>query len=60
MEIIGFIILGVIIFVVVGILGWGLKGLGAIFGFLSEGWGSCLRVIAWIILILLFLLALAL
>ena len=29
MEIIGFIILGVIIFVVVGILGWGLKGLGA-------------------------------
>ena len=56
MEIIGLIILGVIIFVVVGILGWGLKGLGAIFGFLSKGWWSCLGVIVWIfIFFLLFL-----
>jgi len=58
MEIIGFIILGVIIFVVVGILGWGLKGLGAIFGFLGKGWGACLSVIFWIFLIIFFLLAL--
>jgi hypothetical protein len=58
MEIIGFIILGVIIFVVVGILGWGLKGLGAIFGFLTEGWWTCLGYVFLIFFIILLLLAL--
>ena len=58
LAIIGVIILLLIIFTAGGIFGWLLKGLGAIFEFLLEGWSSCLRVIAWIILILLFLMAL--
>jgi len=60
LAIIGIIVLGLIIFTSVGILGWIFKGIGGIFELLFDGWGSCLRVIAWIILIFLFLLALAL
>ena len=60
LAIIGVIILLLIIFTAGGILGWLFKGLGAIFEFLLEGWGSCLRVIFWIVLIILFLLAIAL
>ena len=59
LAIIGIIIVGLAIFTGGGILGWLLKGLGAIFEFLLEGWGSCLRVIVWIILIIMALLALA-
>jgi len=60
LAIIGILFLILIIFMSGGILGWLFKGIGAIFEFLLEGWGSCLRVIAWIVLILLFLLALVL
>ena len=59
LAIIGIIVLVFIIFTGGGILGWLFKGLGAIFEFLLEGWGSCLRVIVWIILIIMVLLALA-
>jgi hypothetical protein len=59
-TIIGVIVLIIIIFTGGGILGWIIKGIGSIFELLLDGWGSCLRVIAWIILIFLFLLALAL
>ena len=55
LTIIGVIVLIIIIFTGGGILGWLFKGLGAIFEFLLEGWGSCLRVIVWIILIFLLL-----
>lgn len=61
MEILVFIGLIVVILAVFtggGILGWIFKGIGSIFELLLDGWGSCLRVIAWIILILLFLMAL--
>lgn len=60
LTIIGLIVLVLIVFTGGGILGWVFKGIGGIFELLFDGWGSCLRVIAWIILILLFLLALAL
>ena len=60
LAIIGIIVLVLIVFTGGGILGWLLKGVGAIFELLLEGWGSCLRVIAWIVLILFLLLALAL
>ena len=60
LAIIGILFLILIIFMGGGILGWLFKGVGAIFEFLLEGWGSCLRVIVWIVLILLFLLALVL
>lgn len=57
---IGLLVLVLILFTGGGILGWIIKGIGSIFELLLDGWGSCLRVIAWIILILLFLLALGL
>lgn len=60
LAIIGIIVLGLIIFTSVGILGWIFKGMGSIFELLLDGWGSCLRVVAWIVLILFLLLALAL
>lgn len=60
LAIIGVIILLLIVFTAGGILGWLLKGLGTIFEFLLEGWGSCLRVLIWIVLIILFLLAIVL
>ena len=60
LTIIGILVLILIIFTGGGILGWLLKGIGAVFELLLDGWGSCLRVIVWIILILLFLLGLAL
>ena len=58
-TIIGVIVLIIIIFIGGGILGWLFKGFGAIFEFLLEGWSSCLRVIFWIILIIILILALA-
>lgn len=62
MEIIAIIglILIVIIFFAGGILGWLFHGLGAIFEFLLDGWGSCLRVILWIIIIFCLLVVLCL
>jgi len=60
LAIIGILVLLLIVFTGGGILGWIFKGIGSIFELLLEGWGSCLRVVAWIILILLFLLVLAL
>ena len=60
LTIIGLIVLVLIVFTGGGILGWIFKGIGSIFELLLEGWGSCLRVVAWIVLILLFLLVLVL
>ena len=59
LAIIGILALILIVFTGGGILGWLLKGIGSIFELLLEGWGSCLRVIVWIFLILLLLLVLA-
>lgn len=58
--IIGLIVVILAVFTGGGILGWIFKGIGSIFELLLDGWGSCLRVIVWIILIFLFLLVLAL
>lgn len=60
LAIIGLIVVGLIIFTGGGILGWIFKGIGAIIDLLLDGWGSCLRVVVWIILILLLLLVLVL
>ena len=60
LAIIGILVLILIVFTGGGILGWIFKGIGVVFEFLAEGWGSCLRVVAWIVLILFLLLALAL
>ena len=60
LALIGIFIVGLAIFTGGGLIGWVFKGIWTIFEFLLEGWGSCLRVVVWIILIFLFLLALAL
>ena len=60
LAIIGIIVLILIIFTGGGIVGWIFKGIGAFFELLIDGWGSCLKVVLWIIVIFLFLLALAL
>ena len=59
LAVIGLIVLVLAIFTG-GIIGWIFQGIGSIFELLLDGWGSCLRVIAWIIIIFLALLALAL
>ena len=60
LAIIGLFVLVLIIFTGGGILGWLFHGLGAIFEFLLDGWGSCLRVILWIIIIFCLLVVLCL
>ena len=60
LAIIGILVLILIVFTGGGILGWLLKGIGSVFELLLDGWGSCLKVIVWIILIFLFLIALVL
>lgn len=60
LAVIGLIVLILAIFTGGGIIGWIFKGIGSIFELLLDGWGSCLRVIAWIIIIFLALLAWAL
>lgn len=60
LVVIGLIVLVLIIFTGGGIIGWIFQGIGSIFELLLDGWGSCLRVIAWIIIIFLALLAFAL
>jgi hypothetical protein len=60
LAIIGIVVLILVIFTGGGILGWIFNGIGSIFELLLDGWGSCLKVIAWIIIIFLALLALAL
>jgi len=60
LAVIGLIVLVLAIFTSGGIIGWIFQGIGGIFELLLDGWGSCLRVIAWIIIIFLALLAWAL
>jgi hypothetical protein len=60
LAIIGILVLLLIVFTGGGILGWIFKGIGSIFELLLEGWGSCLRVILWIIIIFCLLVVLCL
>lgn len=52
LAIIGIILLIGLLFVGGGLFGWLLKGIGSILEFLFQGWGSCLKVIIWIFLII--------
>ena len=60
MEIILLILGAGILFVFLGIMGWGLKGLGVIFDFLWEGCATSFGCMFWVGLILLLLIAMAL
>jgi hypothetical protein len=55
LAIIGIIFLALIIFVGGGLFGWFLKGVGVVFSFFSEGWGTCLKsclTIIWTIFVI--------
>ena len=60
MELVGIIILLIIAFIVLGLLGWGLKGIGVIFDFLWEGCTTSIGCLFWVVIILLFIVGLAL
>ena len=60
MEVIGIILLLIIAFIVLGLLGWGLKGIGIIFDFLWEGCTTSIGCLFWVVIILLFIVGLAL
>ena len=60
MEVIGIILLLIIAFIVLGLLGWGLKGIGVIFDFLWEGCTTSFGCLFWVVIILLFIVAMAL
>ena len=60
LAIFGLLAIIAVVFTGGGLLGWALKGMGSIFEFLSKGWGSCLRVIFWIFVILFLLIAMGL
>jgi hypothetical protein len=52
MEVIGIIILLVIAFIVLGLMGWGLKVLGWVFDFLWEGCSNSIGCLFWVFIIL--------
>lgn len=52
MEVIGIIILLVIAFIVLGLMGWGLKVLGWVFDFLWEGCSTSIGCFFWVFIIL--------
>lgn len=49
MEIVGIILLIILAFVLLGLLGWGLKALGVVFDFLQEGCSTSFGCIFWVI-----------
>jgi hypothetical protein len=60
MELLALIILGILIFVLMGLCGWLLKLFDGVFQFLAEGfWRSC-SCLVWIFLIFCFLIVLLL
>ena len=59
MEVIGIIILLVIAFIVLGLMGWGLKVLGWVFDFLWEGCSTSIGCLFWVFVAILILIGLA-
>ena len=59
MEVVGIILLLIFAFIVLGLLGWGLKGIGVIFDFLWEGCTTSFGCLFWVVIILLFIVAMA-
>ena len=49
MEVVGFILLIILAFVLLGLLGWVLKALGVVFDFLQEGCSTSFGCIFWVI-----------
>lgn len=59
MEAIGILLLLILAFVFLGLLGWGLKALGWVFEFLWEGCTTSFGCLFWVVIILLFIVAMA-
>lgn len=59
MEAIGIILLIILAFVLLGLLGWGLKALGWVFEFLQEGCSTSFGCLFWVLVTFLLLIGLA-
>jgi hypothetical protein len=59
LVIIGFLFLALLIFVGGGLFGWVLKGIGEIFGFLSQGCSTSMGCLFWVLAAVIFILAMA-
>ena len=59
MEIVGIIVLLIIAFIVLGLLGWGLKVLELVFEFLWEGCANSIGCLLWVFIAIVMLLGLA-
>ena len=60
MEVIGIVILFIIAYIVLGLLGWGMKGIGVIFDFLWEGCSTSIGCLFWAVIVLLLIVGMAL
>lgn len=60
MEIIGIIVLIIVLFVVFGLAGWVLKGVGVVFEFLWEGCSTSFGCLFWVVIVFFVLMALLL
>ena len=58
LAIIGILVIGLIVFVVGGLLGWGIKGISEVVQFLFQGCGSAMGCLVFIIIVIFCLLAL--
>ena len=55
---IGIILLGIVVFVFLGLAGWVLKAFGWVFEFLEEGCSTSVGCIFWVIVVILLLIVL--
>lgn len=60
MAIVGVIFIGIIAFVVLGLLGWVLKAFGFVFDFLWEGCTTSFGCLFWVVVVFFVLMALLL
>lgn len=58
MEIVGIFVLGIILFILLGIGGWLIKLFGYVFDFLLEGFFKSIGCLFWVIIIIVILISL--
>jgi len=59
LSVIGIIVLLVVCFVILGLLGWGLKAFSWVFDFLKEGCSTSFGCLFWVFIIIFLLIGLA-
>jgi hypothetical protein len=49
LAIVGIVLVGLLVFVASGLLGWVIQGIGEVFGFLMEGCGTTVGCLFWVV-----------